>query len=218
MQLQSNLIALDVDGVLLNYHVQYAKAWERAFGVTVQEVDPTQYWPQKRYGLAFLKHEPLEQFRAQMDAHFWSTMPLIEGAREGCELLVQKGYTLVCVSALDVKNHAHRWQNLKDLRLPIAQLYATGNEVKENQSPKAGVINTLKPGAFVDDFAPYFKGVGSATQKVLIDRNPQTSPNHTPECKALGIEAYHDSLWDFAQHLLPYDPKASVSPGAKPKA
>jgi beta-phosphoglucomutase-like phosphatase (HAD superfamily) len=37
------VIALDADGVLLNYHVAYAKAWESAFGEKPKMKDPLAY-------------------------------------------------------------------------------------------------------------------------------------------------------------------------------
>ncbi len=39
------IVALDADGVLLDYSLAYAGAWERAFGVYPVERDPQAYWP-----------------------------------------------------------------------------------------------------------------------------------------------------------------------------
>lgn len=39
------LIALDADGVLLDFHLGYAGAWRRAFGALPVERDPLAYWP-----------------------------------------------------------------------------------------------------------------------------------------------------------------------------
>ena len=38
------IIALDADGVLLDYNRAYAGAWERAFGQRPAEADPHAYW------------------------------------------------------------------------------------------------------------------------------------------------------------------------------
>ena len=44
MNTQAKLIALDADGVLLDYNLAYASAWECAFGVRPQLRDPQAYW------------------------------------------------------------------------------------------------------------------------------------------------------------------------------
>ncbi len=43
------MIALDADGVLLDYNLAYAGAWERAFGVYPVERDPLAYWAMDRW-------------------------------------------------------------------------------------------------------------------------------------------------------------------------
>ena len=61
------LIALDADGVLLDYSTAYAKAWERAFGWHPTERDPSAYWPMERWGVERLTGEPLERLQACFD-------------------------------------------------------------------------------------------------------------------------------------------------------
>jgi hypothetical protein len=41
--------------------------------------------------------------------------------------------------------------NLRDLGLPLAEIVATVGKVSSDASPKAEVINRLRPSAFVDD-------------------------------------------------------------------
>ena len=72
------LIALDCDGVLLDCHLGYASAWERAFGHRPVERDPLAYWPIDRWQVERLGPERRPQFRAAFDEHFWTTMPPIK--------------------------------------------------------------------------------------------------------------------------------------------
>lgn len=44
------LIALDADGVLLDYSLAYAHLWERAFGYFPKELDKNAYWPLQPLG------------------------------------------------------------------------------------------------------------------------------------------------------------------------
>ena len=43
------ILALDADGVLVDLHIGYARAWQRAFGVAPAERDPLAYWPMDRW-------------------------------------------------------------------------------------------------------------------------------------------------------------------------
>ncbi len=43
------IIALDADGVLLDYHVAYRSAWHKAFNHLPTLKDPNAYWPIDRW-------------------------------------------------------------------------------------------------------------------------------------------------------------------------
>ena len=58
------LIALDADGVLLDFHLGYASAWQRAFGLAPAERDPLAYWPIDRWHVERLEPPQRAQFRA----------------------------------------------------------------------------------------------------------------------------------------------------------
>lgn len=178
-------IALDCDGVLLDYSTAYAFLWERAFGKFPKELNPDAYSHFDRWDVKRLEGNDLKTLRAHANHIFWSTMPAIEGAIEACHDLVSMGYELICVTAIDDKHKRARLSNLKDLGFPIDVVYPTGSDFIGPVSPKAEIINKLKPAYFVDDFARYFYGVDSRLNRVLIDRNPIDSPN-------IG----HDDLWD----------------------
>lgn len=95
------IITLDADGVLLDYSSAYAKAWERYSGLAPMEHQPYAYWPMERWGVPRLEGQDLVAFRRQFDEAFWGALPAIPGALQACQLLVQHGYELVCVTALD---------------------------------------------------------------------------------------------------------------------
>lgn len=44
-RMTNRVIALDADGVLLDYGLAYATAWPKAFGVYPRERDAKAYWP-----------------------------------------------------------------------------------------------------------------------------------------------------------------------------
>lgn len=193
------LIALDCDGVLLDFHLGYASAWKRAFGTAPAERDPLAYWPIDRWQVERLTSAQRPLFRAAFDHEFWATLPAIEGALQACHRLHDAGHELVCVTALDLEFEAARLRNLRDLGFPIERVFATGNAEGE-RSPKADAIEALNPIAFVDDYIPYMRGLPGHVHTALVLRAPNGSPNAGPELAL--AKSVHADLGGFAEHWL----------------
>ena len=193
------LIALDCDGVLLDFHLGYATAWARAFGRAPAERDPLAYWPMDRWKVERLTPERRAVFRAAFDEHFWTTMPPIDGALDACRRLHEAGFELVCVSALELEFEAARLRNLRNLGFPIERVIATGN-AEGVRSPKADAIEMLAPVAFVDDYAAYMRGLPSQLHTALILRAPNGSPNVGADLAL--AKSVHDDLAGFVSHWL----------------
>ena len=193
------LIALDCDGVLLDFTLGYASAWQRAFGHAPAERDPLAYWPMDRWHVERLDEVRRAVFRQAFDAHFWATVPAIAGAVDACHRLRDAGFDLVCVSALELEYEAARLRNLRDLGFPIERVIATGNAAGE-RSPKADVIAELQPVAFVDDYLPYLRGVPDHVHTALVLRAPNGSPNSGPEMVL--AKSVHQDLAEFTEHWL----------------
>lgn len=193
------LIALDCDGVLLDFGLGYASAWQRAFGQMPAERDPFAYWPIDRWAVERLTPERRPLFRAAFDEHFWTTMPPIDGALDACQRLHDAGFELVCVSALDLEFEAARLRNLQDLGFPIGRVIATGNH-EGARSPKADAIEALNPVAFVDDYILYMRGLPAHVHTALVLRAPNGSPNVGPDLA--WAKSTHEDLTGFADHWL----------------
>ena len=194
------VIALDADGVLLDFQLGYASAWQRAFGQRPIERDPLAYWPMDRWQVDRLDPAGRVRFREAFDETFWTSVPAIEGAVEACHRLHDAGFDLVCVSALEFEFEAARLRNLRDHGFPIERVIATGNAAGE-RSPKAEAIAALAPEAFVDDYLPYFRGLPQQVHTALILRAPNGSPNVGDEV-ALLARSTHTDLPAFAEHWL----------------
>ena len=190
------MIALDADGVLLDYHSAYRLAWFKAFGVLPEVRDAQAYWPIDRWDVKTLEGEALEHFRAQFDQEFWSTIPAILGAVEACHRLVEQGYELVCVSAIESKYETARFENLQGHGFPIGRVIATSANV-ELESPKAKALRKLNPVAFVDDYAPYFSGVEQKIHKALLLRECNGSPNVGDNLSL--VDSTHTNLLKFSK-------------------
>ncbi|MEP7058479.1 MAG: HAD family hydrolase [Caldimonas sp.] len=193
------LIALDADGVLLDFHLAYAGAWQRAFGKAPLERDPLAYWPMDRWQVERLDAAGRAHFRRHFDSEFWGTVPVVGGAVDACHRLHEAGFDLVCVSALDFEHEAARLRNLRDHGFPIERVVATGNAEGE-RSPKADAIESLRPVAFVDDYLPYMRGLPLDVHTALILRAPNGSPNSGPDMGR--VDSVHQDMAEFATHWL----------------
>ncbi|AKJ27416.1 HAD family hydrolase [Caldimonas brevitalea] len=199
MQDHRPIIALDADGVLLDFNRAYALAWQRAFGVLPAERDPQAYWALDRWQVERLEGERLARFRDSFDEQFWGSVPPMAGAIEACHALKRAGYELVCVSALPAVYAEARRRNLLDHGFPIDRVVATGHTAAE-RSPKAEVLEQLRPVAFVDDYLPYMVGVPEDVHTALVLREPNGSPN-VGEHLAL-VKSQHADLAAFAAWWL----------------
>lgn len=174
--MSKGIIALDADGVLLDYGLAYAGAWQKAFGTYPGERDSLAYWPIDRWEVERVEGERLDRLRRAFDDEFWSSIPPIPGAVEACHKLATAGHELVCVTALPEEFRAARERNLRLHGFPIDLVHATDN-VATPASPKADTLNILKPTAFVDDYLPYFIGVEPPIHRALILRGSAGTPN-----------------------------------------
>ncbi len=193
------LLALDADGVLLDYLDRYADAWRDAFGTRPAVRDPLGYGPLERWDVPRLDADGRARFREHFGADFWSSLPAIPGAVEACTRLHDAGFELVCVSALDVAFEASRLKNLRALGFPIERVYATPHDGGD-RSPKADRLAALRPLAFVDDYLPYLRGVPSHVHTALITRGVTGSPNVGPELTL--AKSTHSDLAAFAKFWL----------------
>lgn len=193
------ILALDADGVLLDFHLGYAAAWERAFGERPRERDPRAYWPMDRWDVGRLDRAGLDRFKVEFGEHFWATVPAMEGALDACHRLHDAGYELICVSALELRYESARLRNLRDLGFPIERVIATGNGDGE-RSPKADALEALRPVAFVDDYLPYLRGVPAEVHTALVLRAPNGSPNTGDELRL--ARTVHQDLAEFTEHWL----------------
>ena len=204
--MSKRLIALDADGVLLDYAAGYAGAWCKAFGIYPRERDAKAYWPMDRWEVEWLEGEQLQAFRRAFDDDFWGSIPAIPDAVDACHLLVDAGYELVCVTALPQQFRAARERNLRLHGFPITLVHAT-DDIATLASPKADTLNELRPMAFVDDYLPYLVGVDAAIHKALIMRGQTGSPNMGE--RLVHADSQHLDLMSFARWWIS---RASPSP------
>lgn len=192
-----DVIAIDGDGVIFNWNDAYATLWDRCFGEKLVVKDEKAYFAMDRFKVPTLTGAAKQKFRDARDEWFWTTMPILPGAIEACQLLIQQGYELVMVTAADHSTREYRQFNLISKGVPIHKVYTVDSEVT-SVSPKAKVLEELRPLVFIDDYLPYFKGIRPSIYKVLIDRNKECPNNPNNGDGRKHIQMFSSSLLDYA--------------------
>jgi hypothetical protein len=203
--MHSNLILLDADGVMVDYHAGYAQAWERAFGEKLQVKDPQGHHPMHYWEVPLLDATGQAHLNEKgFNEEAWSTMPALPGAVEACRELQRIGFRLQCASALSPKWRDARAANLKALGFEMEDVHAVGHSSdtaapgtpRLASNPKLQIVTTLAPRFFVDDHLPFFQGVPAGVWRALIDVRPNGSTNGDPTLES--PHSRHQSLAEFA--------------------
>ena len=191
------LIILDADGVMLDYHAAYIKAYENFSGAKPKLVNPNAYWVIDQYDIERLNENDLKRFKANFNKEFWENVPALPGAVEACNMLAEY-YRIVCVTAIDPEFSQARYYNLRNLNFNVDFVYGTGHP--KSGSPKKDLVNHLRPIAFVDDYICYHEGIDPDIHRALITRENENSPNNDKHNRfTIQVDSEHKDLLEFAK-------------------
>jgi hypothetical protein len=196
--MKNRKLAVDCDGVLVDYPPAYEIVWERAFGQKLSVVDASAYHATNRYGVSFESREQMLHFFSFFTDDVWESLPALPGAVHACERLVEAGFELVTVTALDFKFEKARIANLHRHGFPIDHVITTGRS--DLGFTKAAALNLLGPVAMVDDLAANFLGLDSGIHRALIHKKAKDSP--APQYETTKPDSEHLTLAEFANYWL----------------
>lgn len=191
------ILALDADGVVLDYNAQACSMWEKAFGSQVQPRDhPTgHHFPQRFHTERLAIPEDYLHFQKVFAANDgWRTMRALPHALEGCRLLDRAGYDIHIVTAMPLEYQHQRVENLANLGFPIAKVHATGRGDGWN-NPKKEILLQLKPVAFLDDLLDNFREVNHLLHCGLLDWHGLTNETSLQA-------STHQNVMQFAQYCI----------------
>ena len=197
MREDRKILALDADGVVLDYNHQACTMWEKAFGEPPipREHPIGHHFPQRFHAERLQITAEYQHFQKVFsDNHGWRTMRALPYALEGCHLLHDAGYDIHIVTAMPVEYESHRAENLKILGFPIARVHATGRGDGWS-NPKKDILLNLQPVAFLDDLLDNFKDVNHLLHCGLLDWH---GLNTQPSLQA----STHRNVLEFAQYCL----------------
>ncbi len=153
-------IALDVDGVLLDFVPAWISYAERLLGRKLNWYNPSSY----------RMHEKLDITRAEADAVWnlfnaeggWLTLQAIPGAPAVVAEL-KKYAQVVAVTASDPKHTEQREQNLRelDMEMPVFAVGIGGC--------KREVLHRLQPRMFVEDMVHNLEAAPAGTERIWLN-------------------------------------------------
>lgn len=207
----SKLIALDCDGVLLDYIETYKHLYEKMFNTKVIPVNPRSYNVDKNLGIDWTgrekKQDEFYEFFAQ---NGWKMMNPLPGAIEATRHMVDLGYEIVVVTSMPEEKAIDRAMNLKDVGIPFADVIACGSHstAKEGFNLKERHLKKLNPEFFVDDLLSNFHNVSHIMKCVFIDWSCENNDvwNAHHHDKKVDVFDTHESLFDFSKKHLNLSP------------
>ena len=197
---QKRIIALDADGVLLDYNKAAASVWTNAFGAAPELKDPEAYHFRNVYAMDLRDKTIKDKYYETFSRIGWSDMLAMPGAVEACQMLHSMGYELHVVSSMPMAFAAQRYENLLRLGMPISSVIATGR-TEGTDNPKRAKLLELAPVAFVDDLLSNFEGVSDAMHcAFVLHWDSMDNPNRGT--KPLLAASSHASVLDFATYWM----------------
>ena len=199
----SKILAIDGDGVLVDYRKAFPGVWKKAFGSDLQMLHENAYHATTAYGIHWESASQEAHFYAHFDDEAWEAMPALEGALEACQSLVAAGYRLVCVTSMNPAYVEARRRNFRALSLPLEEVVAVHRNHCLN--PKLEVLHRLRPLALVDDLADNFNGLDTGIHAAFIDYKRFDAPGR--EQGDVTANSVHGSLLEFSRFWLALEHK-----------
>lgn len=198
MTINPKLIAIDGDGVLLDYNPVVGHIWLRHFGETITPKDTGAFYTSNYWGVE--EPERGHPFWDTFDQHGWQLMTALPGAVEACHRLVAAGYELVCVSSIPAHRAPVRLANLKSLGFPIERVVGSGAIAHHLPAPKKAAIEALGPAWFIDDEIRKLSGFEHKLGLALVDTQSPDNPNNGVARDHLDVVV--STFADFVDWLL----------------
>lgn len=203
----SKIIALDCDGVLLDYIETYQKLYEEMFNVKITPANPRSFNVDKNLGIDWSGREDKQaEFYELFAEKGWKMMNPLPGAIDATKHMVDMGYEIIVVTSMPEEKALDRAMNLRNVGIPFKDVVACGSHslAKDGVNLKEKHLKKIKPEYFADDLLSNFHNVSHMTKCVFIDWSCENNDawNTDKEDKKVTVFDTHDSLFDFTKTHL----------------
>lgn len=188
-------IALDVDGVLLDFMPAFDKAAEIVLGrkISVQQDEDKM----DHYYLKNRIQEPQERIDEILEymqtSRMYAQLEAFKGVKEAIDKIKSANFEIYIVTALPEKAKEMRLENLKNvLNLVPKEIFCVGMGLS-----KAEVLEQLRPDVFIDDRVDYLVSAPFIYHLALIDQ--KESQKDKESC----VDVHVSSLSEWVDLYLP---------------
>lgn len=198
-------IALDCDGVLLNYIDCYQKLYEELFKEKLTIANPKSYSADTHLGINWDGREKeRKHFYEYFHDEGWLRMTPLHGAVEATQKLKNAGYEIFVVTSIPEDKDKDRAINLTQQGIIFDDVIACGSHSSSNGfNIKKPHLDKLKPEYFVDDLISNFHGVSDDLKCVFIDWHCENNDDWKDTSEPLiKIYSHHEKLLDFVNNHI----------------
>ena len=196
------LLALDVDGVILNFDDFYAKFAYEKFGVTIQ--NKTAWNMNQRYGLSEKQDKEIWHI---INKSNWTKLPIFEDVKKAVKIINQlqskSNLEVIFVSSFNQQYFDGRFHDLKcaGFNLDKHQLIACGT----GNNSKLDFIKAEKINWFVDDRITNLHDVASISEHLIHVNRGYSENGDNEKIKIMKQQSnFHsvNGLLDFVENIL----------------
>lgn len=189
------VIALDVDGVLLDFFATFDKAAEiilkRKVNPNKDEHKRDHYHLGKRVDTDDVMAEKILQF--MLDSRMYQEIPALEGVKEAVEEIKKQNFKIVIITALPESAREMRLINLKNvLNLEPDEMHMVGMG-----KSKKDALELVNPDIFIDDRIDYLASVPTLYHTVWCDRKEAQKDKETL------VDVHVHSLKEWVDNHMP---------------
>lgn len=143
-QKKKKLIALDVDGVVMDFMTQFLRVHNERYNTRITRDDITSFMPHGSVAELITEDEWDESFAWFEDNGGYATLEALEGVRTAIKNILDAGHEICYVTARHSKFKGETEMSFHLNKLPIGKVYFAPRG-------KVSRLKKLKPDIFVDD-------------------------------------------------------------------
>lgn len=163
-------IGIDLDDVLADSLPHYLQAFSRRFGLTIGLANAA--WQISDRFPQIPRQEAHEFFTELMEAGFFSSRPLLPGAKEGVDRLAQDGHRLFIITGRAPRDEALTRSWLTQVGL-LSRFEAVIHRAREPVGRhKSGAASELRLDLFIEDELAVATDVAKTAIQVLLYDHP----------------------------------------------
>lgn len=188
-------IALDVDGVLLNFMEEFDRVVRQIVGehivVKPDELNLTHYDVFKRYGITDEVKDSI--FKYMIENRNYASLKPLEGVKEALEAIKAEGFKIYLVTALPEAAREMRLENLKTMLDFIPdEIHCVGMGMSKEEK-----LKEIRPDIFIDDRIDYLASAPFVYHLAWVDQRERQSDLEST------VDVHVHSLKEWVDNHMP---------------